>query len=103
MREVVWSIDALEDLDGILAHIAADNLSAALGVIDKIDNCGTRLGQMATGRQGRVSGIYEKVVSGLPYILAYAIDPLPDGTERIVILRIIHGARNWLEGTWPES
>ena len=57
---------------------------------------------MATGRPGRVAGTYEKVVPGLPYILAYAIQPLPDSAELIVILRTIHGARDWPKGKWPD-
>jgi plasmid stabilization system protein ParE len=40
------------------------------------------------------------VVRRLPYIVAYAIDS--DTTpERIVVLRVIHGARDWPEGDWP--
>ena len=100
MRQVVWSLD---DLEGIIEYIAAENPRASLNVIAKIDGAGNALGHMATGRPGRVSGTYEKPVTGLPHIIAYALDPRPDGTERIVILRVIHGARNWPEEGWPES
>ena len=57
---------------------------------------------MATGRPGRVTGTYEKPVAGLPHIIAYAIEPRPDGSERVVVLRVIHGARNWEEEDWPK-
>jgi plasmid stabilization system protein ParE len=57
---------------------------------------------MATGRRGRVEGTYEKIVPKLPQIIAYAIDEQPGGREIIVILRVIHGARHWPPGGWPE-
>jgi toxin ParE1/3/4 len=103
VREVRWSVAALEDLESVLVHIAADNPTAAFAVIDKLETIGTQLGEMATGRKGRVSGTYEKPVVGLPYILAYAIETRPDGTERIVILRIIYGARDWPDESWPKE
>jgi toxin ParE1/3/4 len=103
VREVRWSVAALEDLESVLVHIAADNPTAALAVIDKLETIGTQLGEMATGRKGRVSGTYEKPVVGLPYILAYAIETRSDGSERIVILRVIHGARDWPDESWPKE
>jgi plasmid stabilization system protein ParE len=56
---------------------------------------------MATGRKGRVGGTYEKPVPRLPYIMAYALSTLADGSEAVVILRVIHGVRNWPEDEWP--
>ena len=103
MREVRWSSDALDDLNGIIAYIARENPQAALAVIDKIETAGERLGEMATGHPGRMGGVYEKLVAGLAYTIAYAIEPLPFGTERIVILRVIHGARNRTSEEWPKE
>ena len=57
---------------------------------------------MPTGRRGRVSGTYERPVSGLPYIIAYALKATEAGDEVLAILRVIHGARNWRADTWPE-
>jgi plasmid stabilization system protein ParE len=99
---VVWSESALDDLDSAIAYIAADNPVATRRVLDRIGTTGEGLGAVATGRPGRVAGTYEKSVRGLPYIIAYAIQPLAGGRERIVILRVIHGARNWAEGDWPK-
>ena len=39
---------------------------------------------------------------GLPYIIAYTLQSLPEGGERIVILRVIHTARHWPKGGWPK-
>jgi toxin ParE1/3/4 len=103
VREVRWSSDALDDLNGIIAYIARENPQAARAVIDRIETAGVRLGEMATGHPGRMGGIYEKRVAGLAYIIAYAIEPRPDGSERIVILRVIHGARDWTSEDWPKE
>ena len=103
MREVFWSKDALDDLNAVIQYIATENPAAALSVISKIEKAGTALGNMPTGRKGRVSGTYEKPVAGLAYIMAYAIEQRRDGGERVVVLRVIHGARDWKEGDWPKS
>jgi plasmid stabilization system protein ParE len=101
VREVFWSASSLDDLISIVEWIAGDNPKAALDVIECIEAAGEALGFMATGRKGRVSGTYEKPVAGLPWIMAYAIEVLADGRERIAILRVIHGSRDWPQGKWP--
>jgi toxin ParE1/3/4 len=78
---VFWAEDALDDLNSAIAYIAADNPTAALKVLDRTE----ALGEVATGRRGRIAGTYEKSVRGLPYIIAYAIQPLLNRRERIVI------------------
>jgi len=78
---VFWAEDALDDLNSAIAYIAADNPTAALKVLDRIEATGEALGRVATGRRGRVAGTYEKSVRGLPYIIAYAIQPLPSGAS----------------------
>ena len=102
MRRVVWSNDALTEFDQIIDHIARDDPRAAIGVADRIDETVLALAEMPVGRQGRVAGTYEKVVVGLPYIIAYALSRGPTGDETLTVLRVIHGARNWPEGEWPE-
>lgn len=57
------------------------------------------MGEFATGRPGRVSGTYEKSVSRLPYIVAYA---LSDDDAVLTVLHVIHTSRNWLPDEWPE-
>lgn len=41
-------------------------------------------------------------MTGLPYIIAYAIGPYPAGGEVVTILHVIHGARDWPPGRWPK-
>ncbi|MDP3898243.1 MAG: type II toxin-antitoxin system RelE/ParE family toxin [Mesorhizobium sp.] len=98
MTTVVWSDDALDDLDALLRHVAQDRPKGALALADRIDEAVSGLAEFATGRQGRVAGCYEKVVGRTPYIVAYALTD-----NRITILRVIHGSRDWPEGKWPEE
>jgi toxin ParE1/3/4 len=96
MRTVVWSDDALDDIDALLRHVAHDSPQGALTLVDRIDQAASALADFATGRPGRVAGGYEKVVGRTPYIVAYALTD-----NRITILRVIHGSRDWPEGEWP--
>jgi toxin ParE1/3/4 len=101
MRPVEWSRDALDDVKEQVAYITADNPSAARRVADRIRDTGIGLGESATGRPGRVAGTYEKLVVGLPYIIAYSIAS-KRGREVISVLRVIHTARDWPAEEWPE-
>ncbi|WP_353641595.1 type II toxin-antitoxin system RelE/ParE family toxin [Mesorhizobium sp. WSM2239] len=101
MRPVFWSEEARQDYFEILHYIASDNPFAAERIVDAIEEAGNELSQFATGRPGRVAGTYEKLVIGLPYIVAYSITS-KGGREVISILRVIHMARDWPAGEWPE-
>jgi toxin ParE1/3/4 len=99
-RLVIWSRAALDDLKADIVYIARDDSSAARRVANRIRATGDALSDFATGHPGRVEGTYEKSVSGLPYTIAYAIGARgPE--EVIVVLHVIHTARDWREGEWP--
>jgi len=100
-RRVVWSRDALDALKQAIQHIARDNPQAARRVAASIRAVGNALGERSIGRRGRVPGTYEKSVTGIPYILAYALGPLPTGDESVFILHVIHAARDWPDDAWP--
>ncbi len=99
-RSIVWTRAALDDLKAQVTHIALDNPAAARHVAERIRAAGDNLSDFATGSPGRVNGTYEKSVSGLPMIIAYAIERQGSG-EVIVVLRVIHTARDWRVGEWP--
>lgn len=99
-REVEWSRDALDDLKDQIAYIAAENPAAAQRVVDRLRATGDALGEMATGRPGRVARTYEKSVTGLRYIIAYTLTQRGD-REIVSILRVIHTARDWPNEEWP--
>lgn len=100
-RPVRWSKDALADLAEQVAYIATGNPVAARRVADALDKTALALGDMPTGRPGRVTGTYEKSVTGLSYIIAYAITQT-GGAEEIAIVRVIHTSRDWSAEEWPE-
>ena len=100
-RPVSWSREALDDIKKPVAFIAPDNPAAARRVADHIRDAGKALGEMATGRPGRVTGCYEKSVASLPYIIAYQLRPITD-RESVAILRVIHAARDWPAEEWPQ-
>ena len=99
-RPVRWSSDALSDLADQIAWIAADNPAAARRVAAVLDQATLALGDMPTGRRGRVTGTYEKLVTGLPYILAYVIAGTGEG-EEVAIARVIHTSRDCPAEGWP--
>ncbi len=84
-------------------YIASRNPSAARTVAAGLRAAGAALGKRAIGRPGRIGGTFEKPVSGVPYILVYAIDAADNGDERVVILRVIHMPRDWPAGKWPAA
>lgn len=100
-RSVHWTRSSLDDLRAQIAYIAADSPAAARKVATSLRQTAEALGVRATGRPGRVNGTYEKSVSRLPYIIAYAIG-VPSDPEAVVILRVIHTARDWPAEHWPE-
>lgn len=100
MRPVVWSVEALRDNLEILRYIAEDDPFAADRVVDAIEEAGSNLGEIATGRPGRVIGTYEKSLVRHPYIIAYELRNV-SGRESVVIVRVIHTSRDWPDEEWP--
>ena len=100
-REIYWAQAALNDFTNQISRIAKENAVAARSVASAIDIAARKLGEIATGRPGRVSGTYEKSVPRLPFVIAYTITDSPT-ENRIIILRIIHTSQNWPVEEWPE-
>lgn len=89
--KLVWSAFALADRDSIFTHIETDNPRAAIAVDERIAAAARLLLDFPeSGRPGRVAGTRELVVTGTPYVAAYAVTT---GTVRI--LRVLHGAQRW--------
>lgn len=63
---------------------------------DALRDAAAALGLAPTGRPGRVTGVYEKSVAKVPYVVAYTISG-----EMLAIVRVIHTARDWPQGQWP--
>jgi toxin ParE1/3/4 len=91
---ILWSPEAIEDLNSFRAYIAQDNPSAARGVVLQIMHSIEQLlpynPQM--GCPGRVSGTRELVIPKTSFIIPYRLR-----RNVIQILRVYHGARSWPE------
>ncbi len=90
-HEVVWLVRAQRHLAEIVAYIAEDNPTAAVSVKERIEQATTYLTtNPSMGRQGRIDGTRELVISNLPYIIPYRVR-----YGRVEILDVIHAARRW--------
>jgi toxin ParE1/3/4 len=86
-----WSELARSDLLASFHYIANDSVAAGAKVYAAIEAKAEQLIDFPEiGRAGRVEGTRELVVTGLPYIIAYAIQG-----DTVFILRVLHGAQQW--------
>lgn len=91
MRKIVFSSEAIEDLEEIWLYIAQDSLVRADGFLDKLYSlCTENLAafpDIGTGRdylnKGVVAFPYKK------YMIYYRFD-----ASRLEIIRILHGSRD---------
>ena len=92
MIPVRFSNQALADLEEITAYLEPRNAAAARKVVNRIEELCFALGDMAgLGRPSEVEGARKLLVSQWPYKIIHEIGVNPD---RIVILRVYHGARD---------
>jgi toxin ParE1/3/4 len=91
---ILWSPEAIEDLNSLRAYIAEDDPYAArrvvLDIIRSIEELLPDNPQM--GRAGRVPGTRELVIPKTPFIVPYRLQ-----RNVIQILRVYHGTRRWPE------
>jgi plasmid stabilization system protein ParE len=86
----------------VLAHLARQGSGPLERVRGDIERAVDGLAIRATGRPGRIAGTYEKSVTGQPCTVAYGFAHRDDGNEDdLVILRVVHTARDWPPGRWP--
>jgi toxin ParE1/3/4 len=91
---VIWSHEALFDLDDLREYIAEDNPDAArraaITVIGIVED--GLSGNPKLGHPGRVPGTREFVIPKLPFIVPYRIRK-----DVLEILGVYHHARHWPE------
>jgi len=88
---IEWLPASVHDFEEIVEFIASDNPVAAIQQGDEIQQqISGLLEHHQRGRTGRVKGTRELVVVRTPYIVAYRVK-----RNKIQILRILHGARQW--------
>lgn len=89
--KICWLEKAAIDLEAAYEFILFDNPPAAGNEINKVLEAVKRLsGNPGMGKAGRVAKTRELVVAGTPYIVIYRAKG-----NRLEILRIFHGARQW--------
>ena len=86
MRRIRWAPAAADDLEGILTYLREHHPSMAQSTIRKLYDAVRSLKQFSErGRNGQLEGTRELVMTPLPYIIVYAVEP-----QMVHILRIIH-------------
>jgi toxin ParE1/3/4 len=88
---IVWTTAARRDVNEIWDFIEVRNPDAAELVSSEILRAVEGLLQFPKrGKPGRIKETRELVVAGLPYVVVYLL-----ADERVVILRVLHGAQDW--------
>jgi len=89
--KIVWSPEAIQDLNSLRAYIAEDNAAAARRTARRIVASVEQLlpNNPHMGRPGRVPGTRELVIARTPYIVPYRVR-----RDTLEILRVYHGARH---------
>lgn len=81
----------LRNLENVENYISQNNPEAARQVIVKIRSSVNQLAAYPyMGREGRLEGTRELVISQTPYIVVYRVQQ-----EAVEILRVLHSARRW--------
>ena len=87
---LVYSADAVRDLDQIWEFLAPRSLSGAQHVLEAIHAAANRLKQFPDlGRAGQDTRTRELVLPAYPYLLVYRVE----GTN-LAILRVYHTVRD---------
>ena len=90
---VRWTTPAREQFVSAYEYIAEENRAAAVRSADQIWESTQLLARHPTaGREGRVAGTRELVISGTPFLVAYRIEK-----NEVRILAVLHTAREWPE------
>ncbi|NEP45350.1 MAG: type II toxin-antitoxin system RelE/ParE family toxin [Okeania sp. SIO2H7] len=89
--EIKWLRNGLRNLENVENYISQNNPEAATQVIVKIRSSVNQLAAYPyMGREGRVEGTRELVISQTPYIVVYRVRQ-----ETVEILRVLHSASRW--------
>jgi plasmid stabilization system protein ParE len=88
LRQIIWSLEAAENLEAIVTYISAVNPAAATRIAERVLAVADSLAQFSDrGRPGPEGS--REMTTVRPYILRYEVD-----AEAVHILQVWHGARN---------
>ena len=89
--KIRWMPLAEQDLEAAYDYVRQDNANAARELMERILSAvGMLTRHPLAGREGRIKGTREFVVSGTSYVIAYRIH-----RDEIQVLVVLHGARRW--------
>ena len=89
--DLLWTRRALARLDQIGTYIAKHDPAAAGRVVNRLSSVAETLRiRPLIGREGRVTGTREMVLSDIPYIIAYRVAGM-----KLEILTILHTSQRW--------
>lgn len=92
--KIAWTVSAGRDMRALRRYIAEHDPKAAestaLQILDALERLTV---YPASGRAGRKPDTRELVIPGSAYIVVYRVVG-----DRVQILRVLHGARQWPEG-----
>jgi addiction module RelE/StbE family toxin len=92
--KLVWAQFALADRENIFSYIETESPRSAVLVDERIRSATQRLLEFPeSGRPGRIAGTRELVIPKTPYVAAYVVL-----SDRIRILRVLHGSQMWPDG-----
>jgi toxin ParE1/3/4 len=90
---VRWTTPARKQFIAAHEYIAEENRAAASRAADQIWESTQMLARHPmAGKEGRVAGTRELVISGTPFVVAYRIEK-----NEVRILAVLHAAREWPE------
>ncbi|MGN6820144.1 MAG: type II toxin-antitoxin system RelE/ParE family toxin [Sphingomonas sp.] len=87
MRRIVWTDEAIGHLEAIVAYIAAFNPAAAIRLGERLREVADSLAEFPDRGRKAPDGNREMTIVW-PYVLRYRVE-----AERVIILRVRHGAR----------
>jgi toxin ParE1/3/4 len=88
-REIIWSPQALADIETAFDYLVERNPTAAIRIYNTImQDVEALAAQPFLGRVGRISGTRELVVKNTPFIVPYRVYQ-----QTLEIIRVFHTAR----------
>lgn len=88
MRRIIWTVEAVSNLENIFAYVAAFNASAAVRLSRRLQSAVDSLAKHPDRGRETVRGLRELAIIH-PYLIRYRVRD-----DDVLILRIRHGAQD---------
>ena len=89
--KIRWTAVAADDLKSVYDYLSEHAPALPDAIVDRILDGIDALAQFPNlGRQGRLNGTHELVITGTPFIVFYRLRK-----SQVEILGVLHAARKW--------